>query len=53
VQADWLHTQYGFAYLRERQLAPATQAFMAELRAVEDALLQLAADLQPMTSKPL
>ena len=31
----WLHTDYGFVYLRDRALSPATQAFMAEIEAVE------------------
>jgi DNA-binding transcriptional LysR family regulator len=35
LRLDWMHTQYGFAYLRERQLSPAALAFMAELRGVE------------------
>lgn len=53
VQVDWLHTQYGFAYLRDRQLSPAAQAFMAELREVESGLLQLAAGLMPGGEKAL
>jgi DNA-binding transcriptional LysR family regulator len=35
----WLHTNYGFVYLRDRALSPATQAFMAEIKAVELALV--------------
>jgi DNA-binding transcriptional LysR family regulator len=35
----WLHTNYGFVYLKERALSPATQAFMAEIKAVEMALV--------------
>ncbi len=31
----WLTSQYGFVYLRNRSLSPATLAFMAEMRAVE------------------
>lgn len=53
LQADWLHTRYGFAYLRERQLSPAAQSFMAVLREVEADLVQLAAGLMPATAKPL
>lgn len=47
LRADWLHTQYGIAYLRERQLSPAALAFMAELRQVESGLVQQAASLLP------
>lgn len=36
----WLHTGYGFAYLRDRALSPATQAFMAEIEAVELELVE-------------
>jgi DNA-binding transcriptional LysR family regulator len=46
LRADWMHTQYGFATLRDRPLSAAAQAFMAELRAVEAGLQQLAAGLQ-------
>lgn len=46
LRADWMHTRYGFAYLRERQLSPAAQAFMAELRAVEAEMLALADSLR-------
>lgn len=34
----WLHTAYGFVYRRDRTLAPAAQAFIAEVRAAEEAL---------------
>ena len=37
----WLHTNYGFVYLKERALSPATQAFMAEIKAVELALVEM------------
>jgi DNA-binding transcriptional LysR family regulator len=33
--APWLHTNYGFVYLKDRSLSPAAQAFIAEVRAVE------------------
>jgi len=36
----WLHTNYGFVYLRDRALSPATQAFMAEIKAVELELVE-------------
>lgn len=49
LRADWLHTRYGFAYLRERQLAPAALAFMAEVRTVESGMVQLAASLRQAT----
>jgi DNA-binding transcriptional LysR family regulator len=42
---DWMHTRYGFAYLRDRQLTPAAQAFMAEVRQVE---AELAAAEMPL-----
>ena len=35
----WLHTQYGFVYLKERSLAPAAHAFIAEVRSVEAGLV--------------
>ena len=35
LRLDWMHTHYGFVYLRDRQLSPAAQAFMTEVRAVE------------------
>jgi len=52
LRPDWLHTRYGFAYLRERQLAPAALAFMAEVRAVESGMVQLASSLRQATAKP-
>jgi len=52
LRPDWLHTRYGFAYLRERQLSPAAQAFMAEVRAVEAGLSVLAESLR-QASEPL
>ena len=36
----WLHTNYGFVYLKERALSPGTQAFMAEVKAVELELVE-------------
>lgn len=42
LRPDWMHTRYGFVYLRDRQLSPAAQAFMAEVRAVEAKLLAVA-----------
>jgi DNA-binding transcriptional LysR family regulator len=32
---SWMHTAYGFVYLRDRALSPAAEAFMAEVRAIE------------------
>jgi hypothetical protein len=52
LRPDWLHTRYGFAYLRERQLSPAALAFMTELRAVEAGLVRLATSLLQATAKP-
>jgi len=49
LRAEWLHTRYGFAYLRERQLSPAAQAFMVELRAVEAGMVALAGSLRQAT----
>lgn len=37
----WLQTSYGFVYLKERALSPATQAFMAEVKAVERDLAEV------------
>ena len=37
-QPDWLHTNYGFVYRRDRTLSPAVQAFIAEVRAIEASL---------------
>ena len=36
----WLRTNYGFVYLKDRSLSPATQAFMAEIKAVEAELVK-------------
>jgi len=49
LRQDWLHTRYGFVYLRERLLSPAAQAFMAELRTVESGLSAVAASLRLAT----
>jgi DNA-binding transcriptional LysR family regulator len=49
LRQDWLHTRYGFVYLRERLLSPSAQAFMAELRAVESGLSAVAASLRQAT----
>jgi len=35
LQLPWMKTGYGFVYLRDRMLAPAAEAFMAEVRSVE------------------
>ena len=43
----WLHTNYGFVYLKDRTLSPATQAFMAEVRTVEAQLVQAEARVVP------
>lgn len=53
LRANWLHTRYGFAYLRERQLSPAAQAFIAEVRTVESGLVQLATSLRQATAERL
>jgi DNA-binding transcriptional LysR family regulator len=42
LRPDWMHTRYGFVYLRDRQLSPAASAFMAEVRAVEAGLAAVA-----------
>lgn len=49
LRLDWLHTRYGFVYLRERLLSPAALAFMAELRAVEASMAALAASVRQAT----
>jgi DNA-binding transcriptional LysR family regulator len=49
LRAEWLHTRYGFAYLRERQLSPAALAFMGEVRAVEAGMVALADSLRQAT----
>jgi len=38
LRLPWMHTAYGFVYLRDRELSPAAQAFMTELRSVENEL---------------
>jgi DNA-binding transcriptional LysR family regulator len=35
LHPPWLHTNYGFVHLRERAPAPAVQALMSEIRAIE------------------
>lgn len=35
LRLTWMTTAYGFAYLRDRLLSPAAEAFMAEVRRVE------------------
>lgn len=35
IKAPWLHTNYGFAHLKDRSLSPAALAFMTEIRKVE------------------
>ncbi|MNP15143.1 LysR substrate binding domain protein [compost metagenome] len=35
-----LRTRYGFIYLKERSLPPAVQAYMKEVRAVEEDICQ-------------
>ena len=40
VDAPWLCTNYGFAWLRERALAPAAHDFIAQVRAVEAELVE-------------
>ena len=37
----WLHTNYGFAYLKDRALAPSVLAFMVEVKAVEAELVEI------------
>jgi len=39
LRPPWLHTAYGFVWLESRSLSPAAQAFIAEMRAVETALV--------------
>jgi DNA-binding transcriptional LysR family regulator len=45
LRLDWMHTHYGFVYLRDRQLSPAAQAFMTEVRTVEHGLAAVAQSL--------
>lgn len=40
VDAPWLHTNYGFAWLRGRSLTPAAHEFVAQVRAVEAELVE-------------
>lgn len=40
VDAPWLHTNYGFAWLRERSLAPAAHDFIEQVHAVEAELVE-------------
>ncbi len=40
LRPPWLHTNYGFVYLKDRALSPAAQAFIAEVRAVEAELTE-------------
>jgi DNA-binding transcriptional LysR family regulator len=35
LRMPWMHTRYGFVYLRDRMLSPAAEAFMAEVRRIE------------------
>jgi DNA-binding transcriptional LysR family regulator len=49
LRLDWMHTRYGFVYLRDRQLSPAALAFMAEVRSVEAGMAALAASLRQAT----
>jgi DNA-binding transcriptional LysR family regulator len=42
LRLQWMHTRYGFVYLRDRQLSPAALAFMAEVRTVEAGLAAVA-----------
>jgi DNA-binding transcriptional LysR family regulator len=37
----WMHTNYGIVYLKDRTLSPASQAFVAEVRAVEAGLVEM------------
>lgn len=43
----WLHTNYGFAYLKDRLLSPAAQALMAEVKAVEAERVEMERKLEP------
>jgi DNA-binding transcriptional LysR family regulator len=46
LRQDWMHTRYGFVYLRDRQLSPPAMAFMAEVRLVEASMSALADSLR-------
>ncbi len=48
----WLHTNYGFAYLKERALAPATQALMSEIRSIETQLLKAESRIVELRPRP-
>jgi DNA-binding transcriptional LysR family regulator len=50
-QPAWLHTQYGFAYPRERTLSAGVRAFMAEVRAIEAELFNGSAPSAPRGRK--
>lgn len=52
LRLDWMHTHYGFAYLRGRQLSPAALAFMAEVRGVEAELASLSERVCQSTEVP-
>jgi len=52
LRLDWMHTHYGFAYLRGRQLSPAALAFMAEVRGVEAELASLSERVRQSTEVP-
>jgi DNA-binding transcriptional LysR family regulator len=49
LRLDWMHTRYGFVFLRERLLSPAAHAFMAEVRTVEAGMSALADSLRLAT----
>ena len=48
----WLHTNYGFVYLKDRALPPAAQAFMGEVKAVEAERVETERKLDPRPSRP-
>jgi DNA-binding transcriptional LysR family regulator len=50
LRQDWMHTRYGFVYLRERLLSPPAMAFMAEVRTVEAGMSALADSLRQATA---
>ena len=45
----WLHTNYGFVHLKDRALAPAAQAFMTEITAVEADLVEIEQRIEKRT----
>ena len=53
LRLDWMHTNYGFVHLRERQLSPAALAFMDEVRNVEAELSGLAERMRQATEPQL